>query len=323
MGKESVVLQYRSFRNTDPPGLVEIWNETFTNRGAVRLRHSAPLERFAFAKPYFDPNGLIVALDGDRRVGFAHAGFGPNAQESALATDSGVLCLIGVRPSHRRRGVGTELLNRCESYLRQRGASALWAGPMRPLDPFYFALYGGCDMPGFLESDRDAAPFLQARGYAPTKTCLVYQRRLDRPVNVVDARFGPLRARFDMQVLPRVGAASWWQECVNGPIEFLEFRLVERGTGRAAARADVWEMEGYALGWGLPTIGIRGLQVADDRRRQGLAKFLVTHILRYMQEQYFSLVEIQAMQDADAANSLCKLLGFEQVDVGHLYRRND
>ena len=315
------MLQYRSFRNTDPPGLVEIWNETFIGRGAVRLRHSAPLERFAFAKPYFDPDGLIVALDGETRIGFAHVGFAPNPQESALTMSDGVLCLLGVRPAYRRQGIGSELLSRCESYLKGRGVTTLYAGPQRPFDPFYFGIYGGCDMPGFLESDRDAQPFLEARRYRPVQTCLVYQRRLDRPLNIVDARFGPLRARFDMQVLPRVGAASWWQECVNGPVEFLEFRLVERSSGRAAARADVWEMEGFSWGWGLPTIGIRGLHVPDDMRRQGLAKFLVTHILRYMQEQYFGLAELQAMQDSAPANNLCRLLGFEQVDVGHLYRR--
>src|ERR1700730_4195185 len=113
--KVCLVIHYRSFRNDDPPALVQIWNEAFTGRGAVKLAHSSPLEFHVFAKPYFDPNGLILALDDRVPVGFGHAGFGPNETQSALGTATGVVCMLGVRPSHRRRGIGSELLRRCES----------------------------------------------------------------------------------------------------------------------------------------------------------------------------------------------------------------
>src|SRR5260370_38032320 len=98
-GLEGSALEYRSYRNDDPPSLVEIWNEAFLSRGAVQIRHGSALERFVFAKPYFDPEGLIVAVQDGVRVGFAHAGFGPNNAESAVSTAGGVTCLVGVRPS--------------------------------------------------------------------------------------------------------------------------------------------------------------------------------------------------------------------------------
>src|SRR5947209_785586 len=75
------VIEYRTFHNDDPPGLIEIWNEALVGRGAAQLRNSTAFERHALAKPYFDPAGLIVAVDGNTRVGFAHAGFGPNQRE--------------------------------------------------------------------------------------------------------------------------------------------------------------------------------------------------------------------------------------------------
>jgi len=109
------VVQYRSFHNDDPPGLVEIWNDAFTGRGSVQLRHSAPLERYAFAKPYFDPAGLIVAVDGIKRIGFVHAGFGPNSSDAKLSYTAGVTCLLGVLPAHQRRGVWSQLLARSEA----------------------------------------------------------------------------------------------------------------------------------------------------------------------------------------------------------------
>src|SRR5438270_13867147 len=79
-GKGGDVTLFRSFRNTDPPGLVEVWNDALTGRGTVRLRNSSPLERCTLSKLYFDPEGLIVAIEEgvNRCVGFVHAGFGGN-----------------------------------------------------------------------------------------------------------------------------------------------------------------------------------------------------------------------------------------------------
>src|SRR5262249_46138742 len=151
----------------DLPGLADIWNTSFTQRGAVRMRTSSPLEYYAFAKPYFDPAGLFVAVEDGVRVGFAHAGFGPNPTQTALSTETGVTCAIGVRPSYRRRGVGSQLLRLCEEYLTKRGAKTLSAGMIWPLNPFYYGLYGGSDAPGFLLSDEAAEPFLKRNHYQP------------------------------------------------------------------------------------------------------------------------------------------------------------
>src|SRR5262249_57761740 len=120
---------------TDPPGLVDVWNEAFTGRGAAQLRNASPLERHVFAKPYFDPEGLIVAVDDQVHVGFVHAGFGPNRNETSLNYTSGVICLLGVRPAYRDRGVGSELLDRGVAYLRAKGARTIFAGQLRPLTP--------------------------------------------------------------------------------------------------------------------------------------------------------------------------------------------
>jgi GNAT superfamily N-acetyltransferase len=315
------VIHFRTFRNTDPPGLAEVWNEAFTGRGAVQLRHSSPLERFAYSKPYFDPKGLILAEDDGKCIGFAHAAFGANLAETALSHGVGVTCAIGVRPAYQRKGIGTELLRRSEAYLRERGSELLYAGGMRPLNPMYFGLYGGDDLPGFLESDSAAAPFMKARGYQAEACSLIFQRALDKPVSVVDARFVSLRTKLEMQAVPRGGIDTWWQECTLGPVELIEFRLVETATNHTVAAAAAWEMEGFSWRWGLPAVGVLSLMVEESRRRQGLGKFLVTCILRYLQDQYFGIVEAQAIGDNPAVVSLLGVLGFEQVDRGHVYQR--
>src|SRR5262249_6394685 len=148
-----------------PPGLIDVWNNALTGRSAAPLTSTSLLEHLVLAKPYFDPAGLLVALDGDRMVGFGHAAFGPNENETGVCHAAGVLCMVAVRTSHRRKGVGSELLRRCEAYLQAAGARSLSAGNVFPGNPFYFGLYGGSQSAGFLESDRTAGPFLGRHGY--------------------------------------------------------------------------------------------------------------------------------------------------------------
>jgi ribosomal protein S18 acetylase RimI-like enzyme len=315
------VVYYRHFRNDDPPGLAEVWNDAFTGRGGVRLRHSSPLENYVFAKSYFDRAGLIVAVEEGKHVGFAHAGFGPDQTQIALCKANGVICMIGVRPSHRRRGIGSELLRHCESYLTAGGAHAMYAGPKAPFNPFYFGLYGGSDLPGFLESDTLADPFLRKHGYQPQNTTVVFQRSLVDPLQSADGRFPALRRQFEMRIVPKRGAGTWWQECVQGPVETVEFFLEDKTTTEVVARTAVWEMDGFSWRWNQPAVGIVEIEVRENLRRQGLAKFLLTQLLRYLQEQFFGLAEVQANEQNQPALNLFQSLGFQQVDAGRMYKK--
>jgi ribosomal protein S18 acetylase RimI-like enzyme len=315
------VVYYRHFRNDDPPGLAEVWNEAFTGRGEVRLRHSSPLENYVFAKSYFDRAGLIVAVEDGKHVGFAHAGFGPNETQTALCKANGVLCTIGVRPSHRRRGIGSELLRRCENYLAANGARVFYAGPRAPFNPFYFGLYGGSDLPGFLESDADADPFLRQHGYHAHATTVVFQRSLVEPLQIADGRFPALRRQFEVRIAPKRGTGTWWQESVLGPVETVEFFLEDKTTAEVVARTSVWEMDGFSWLWNQPAVGIVEIEVREALRRQGLAKFLLTQLLRYLQEQFFGLAEVQADEQNQPALNLFQSLDFQLVDAGRLYKK--
>ena len=315
------MVHYRTFRNTDPPHLVEVWNQVFTERGAALLAGTTMLEYHVFAKPYFDREGLIFAFDDARPVGFAHAGFGPNQEHKALSTDTGVTCMVGVIPDYRRQGIGRELLQRSEAYLRGRGARDLFVGPAPQLNPFYLGLYGSSDSAGVLTNDPSADPFLVRHGYRPVETFEVWQRRLDSAFAVNDWRFPGHRRKYDIRIVPRTGALSWWQECVQGPLEVVEFRLEEKLTGKTIAFASAWDMESFSQRWREAAVGIMRIEVQEDSRRQGLAKFLVDLLLRHLQDQCFLRAEVVLSPNDTLATSLFQSLGFQQVDVGHSYRR--
>jgi ribosomal protein S18 acetylase RimI-like enzyme len=315
-------LRYRPFRNTDPPALVQIWNESFTGRGAAFLQGTAPLEHYVLAKPYFDPAGLCVAEDNGRPVGFAHAGFGPDEQGGPrLQLSAGVTCVVAVRPSHRRQGIGTELLRRAEAYLTGKGATTLYFGAMRPLHPFYWGLYGGSELPGVLASDPNAAPFLHACGYVVWDSSIVLQRSLDAGLPLADSRFAILRRQFELEILPRPVSNRWFEECVLSPFEILQFNLTEKATHTVVAQAKVWDMDLFVWRWHQPVAGIIDVEVREESRGQGLGKLLIAQVLHYLQDQFFTLVEVQTMQHNTAARNLYLSLGFQEVDIGHVYRR--
>ncbi|MCZ2340337.1 MAG: GNAT family N-acetyltransferase [Bacteroidales bacterium] len=322
--KGAVVIVYRRFRNTDPPGLLSVWNDTLTGRSAYPLRTPALLERWIFSKPYFEHDALIVAEHSGTHqiVGWALAGFGPNADHTALNRELGVVCCVLVSPLYRRQGVGRELLCRAEEFLTERGAQEVVVGAMTPNNPYLFGLYGGTNSPGILASDTLADPFLRALGYAPAESRLVFQRKLDEPLTLADPRFAAVRRRYTPQHLLREAtASSWWIECVWGTLEPSEVRLVDKQTQAVVARAIVWELDGFSWRWGYPSAGIYDVLVRADIRRQGLAKLMLQDIHHILEEQYFGLAELHAPADEPAAQGMARALGFQQVDTGSVYRR--
>ncbi|MBX7103081.1 MAG: GNAT family N-acetyltransferase [Gemmataceae bacterium] len=265
---------------------------------------------------------MILAFDGETPLGFIHVGFGPNDQQTALDHSTAVICAIAVRPGFRKKGVGTELLNKAEAFARDAGAKVIIGGAARPLNPFYFGVYGGSDAPGFLKSDPTIGSFLEKHGYVERDRYSVLQRRLEVPITVADARFPQLRKRFDVTIQPRTGLGSWWQESVLGPVDPVELRVEDRATRQTAGRALVWEMEGYSYRWNSPAAGILDLNVREDLRRTGLGRFFLAHLLRYLQEQYFGICECQAHSGNAGALRLLQSMGFAPVDVGVTYIKN-
>ncbi|MBM4076486.1 MAG: GNAT family N-acetyltransferase, partial [Planctomycetes bacterium] len=153
------MIVYRKFRNSDPPHLLRLWNECGLGRGAACGVSCTDFDELVIAQPYFDPRGLIVAVENGIPVGFIHAGFSVNESQTGLLKSEGVICALMVHPQYRRQGIGRELLRLAEIYLKSAGSEKIFAGPSERRDPFYCGLYGGSQSAGFLESDRLAAPF--------------------------------------------------------------------------------------------------------------------------------------------------------------------
>jgi ribosomal protein S18 acetylase RimI-like enzyme len=313
------VVEYRTFRNTDTPHLVAVWNETFVNRGAPQLVSNNLLERYVLAKPIFDPAGILIAEVNGECVGWAHAALSLHPFNPQPV---GVVCLLGVRPAHRKQGIGSELLQRSEQHLRERGAMVLQAGGHWPNNPYYMGLYGGSESPGFLCSDTLAEPFFVKKGYRIEQRIRVLQRVLDLPMKTFDPRFLPLRHRYELQFSPPRRLASQWQETVFGYVDPLRFVLLDRQTGAEVARTLVWEMETFSTHWQRPSIGIFDFGVNEEYRGKSVGRYFLALIMKYIQDQFFTLVEIQLDETNAFGLSFLDSLEFEHVDTGQVYLRN-
>jgi ribosomal protein S18 acetylase RimI-like enzyme len=301
----------------------------------------ALLNDFVLSKLYFDRRGLIVATDdeaplrssaspgrpspaldrGPRPIGFVHAAFGPNADGSQLSTERGVICMLLVEPHPRRAEVERELLARAETYLRARGARMLYAGGLRPLDPFYLGLYGGSELPGFLDSGPLIEQVLVAEGYQPVERTLVYQAQLAAIRPVVDRTQLQIRRQMDIQAVFDPPLASWWEACVTSCIDRTRFELHLRQGGPALAAVTYWLMEAFSMSWGAYSVGMLDLEVDPSWRRRGLATFLLSESMRYLYQQGVTLVEAHTPAGDEPAVNLLRKLGYVQVDSGTMFAK--
>src|SRR4029077_1169297 len=131
-------------------------------------------------------------------------------------------------------------------------------------NPYLFGLYGGSNSPGHPVRPPVAEPLLRSPGYTQSGSALVFQRKRDTPLAVADTRFALLRRRYEVQVLRAASIGSWWQDCQWGMLEPVELGAVDKLPNLPAARAVVWELEGFSWKWNYPSAGILDIQVRPD-----------------------------------------------------------
>lgn len=317
------MIEYRSFRNTDPPRLVTLWNECPLGRGVASGISTESFESLTLSQPYFDPEGLILAFDGEELAGFVHAGFAANADESNIDRGRGVICAIIVHPAYRRRGIGRELVARAENYLRDAGSDEILAGPAEGHDPFYVGIYGGSQPSGFLESDPDAAPFFGAVGYEPYQRHFVYQCELDKQKAPMSFRLVAIRRKMEVAAAHQPPGATWWWFTRFGRLESLRFVLRPKEGGPYVAAMTIIGLDLYLTAWQERVVGLAELDVLETEHRKGYGQTLVLDVCKRLRDELVTRAEAHAPESNAAVIRLLETCGFTRVDTGIVYRRKD
>jgi len=318
------MLSYRTFCNTDPPVVTELWRSRAGQRGLLVPVSPDLFEQLVFAKLYFDYDGLIIARDddrplGDRPVGFIHAGFSSNEAGDGIYAELGVICLVLVRPDCNEAEVAAGLLERAEAYLCRRGARMLYGGAVHPLNPFYLGLYGGSELPGVLDSDRLALELFASHGYRQVDQTLVYHRQLSDFVSPIDRRQMQIRRQMIVEMTESPLTQNWWEACTIGEFDLIRFELMPRNGGTVMASATFRTMEPAGSSAFSRATGLIDLSVDESVRRRGMAIFLMSEAFRQFARQGIEIVEAQCGKSNEAAAGLYRKLGLQPVGLGSVF----
>jgi ribosomal protein S18 acetylase RimI-like enzyme len=280
------------------------------------------LEQLIFSKPYFDPAGLIVAVQENEVVGFAHAGFGANEDETQITRETGTTHQLLLRADYRQDGLADELLVRAESYLRDRGAKVVYAGGIRPMNAFYLGLYGGSELPGVLLTDPILGATCMRGGYREIDRVHILQLDLAcfRPPITREQR--QLRRDAVCHETYDPPVRSWWEAVTIGDYERLRLSLTSASNSQPLATVDFWDIEPLSTSWGVATAGMLDLRVESECRRKGLATYLLSEAFGRLRARGIVCVEAQTMQHNQPALALYAKLGFKKVDEGVVYRKD-
>ncbi len=311
---------YRSFRNDDPPRLADVWRTAELGPCGFQPMTSAWLEACVFSKPYFDRDGLQVAVDGDRVVGFAHAAFGPNAEHSAIDFAVGTTILVVVVPHERHDAIADGLLARCEDYLRRRGAQTIMGGGTPQLGGLYLGLYGGSDLPGILDSTPTMQAVFRRAGYLEAERIAVMRRPLAGFRPPMSRQQMALRRATTLRVIDEPARRTWWEAATTTGIAMRRYELRDEGE-MLLGSGTFWDMQPLATAWGVHATGLMRVEVDRGQQRQGYARYLLAEALHDLAQEGVALAETHVSEAHEAAIKLFFKLGFEATGHGTVFRR--
>jgi len=281
---------------------------------------TAELEAGVFSKPYFDRRGLIVATENDNIVGFAHAGFGPTADQKGIDTRVGSTLLAVVPPHSSEQEISDQLLVRCERYLRECGATCLLGGGSDVYRGFYLGLYGGSDLPGILDSSSMMQQMFERAGYRQQQRITVHRRPLEGfrvPVNRLHIA---IRRRTVMHVIDEPERRTWWEAATTTGVALRRYELRNK-TDDVLGSATFWDMQPLSQGWGVVAAGLLHVDIEGPRRRQGLAQYLIAEAMHDLSQEGVALIEAHTTDANVPASKLFEKLDFSQSGQGILFEK--
>ena len=318
------MLSIRSFRNSDPPTLVEIWRQFYSKEPQkVAPIPLSVLVDNVLNMPFFESDGLFLAFDNDLPVGFAHASFGPNGDQSDLNPETGVVHLIMTVPSYPDPvELCRRLLEQCEEYLKNKGAKVIFGGPPRSSVSFYTGLYGGSEPIGVYESDASITAY-QDFGYSVQYNTLRFTRDLRNfqipftPKSVVWNR------KLTINYSDKPPIENWFQACTAIRSNWFNATATLGPQGQKLAEAHIRITQADRSGCDVlipPTAALVHIRVADDFLRQGIGTFLLGGAIRRLTLEFHpSRIETIVMQEEDHFVKFFRKLDWKEGDQGKVF----
>jgi GNAT superfamily N-acetyltransferase len=134
-------MEIRTYRKGDQEAIVELWNRRVAGCFATPPLTAGQFVADVVSKVYFEPEGLVLAFEGQRLRAFVHAGF---KSSDYIRPDhrAGTISMVAVDDGAMKAGLAC--LKTAVRYLFAKGARLVEAFTIDfPKTPFYNGLYGG------------------------------------------------------------------------------------------------------------------------------------------------------------------------------------
>ncbi len=316
------MVQYRTFLNSDPPSILKLWHASQLGPGAAEGFPCGVLDMLIFSQPYFDFAGFFVAEKDGQVVGFSHAGFSANDERNKIDRRHGTIAAIVVHPEYRRQGIGTHLLQLAEEYLAKAGSQSIVAGAGLGNNGFYNGIYGGLTAAGFVSDSFAWDDFWNPQGYAAAQATQVLHRDLNIGRDPVSARLMRHRRSMNLVVTDRIKNMSWWWHTRFCYMDTIRFELQQRTDDSVAASAHITGLDIYIPKWGIRSVGLHNILVAEGERRQGYGLSLVVEICKRLREQSVNVIEAQVDEHDEDALKLFEAAQFDKVQRLVTFRKD-
>jgi predicted N-acetyltransferase YhbS len=159
-----LALEYSHPQRDDAPEIIALWNAAF---GADFPLTQRLLLQTLDGDPFYESEGCFVARENERIIGWVLSksmqSAGPELGRFQKRGGIGALC---VHPERQNQGIGGELLNRAENFLRKNNS------------PVTLLYYPHHLLPGIPAQNQNAREFFSHREYSGWRECVDLRRDL-------------------------------------------------------------------------------------------------------------------------------------------------
>ncbi len=306
------MVEIRTYRAEDLPGLVGAWNESFSGMPNFVRIEEADLQWRAFAQPSFDPRDVVVCLRDGRVLGFVHFALRTDlwrhAGERRAKREEGHIYVL-VAPESEQTII-SDLLGAAEEHLAHRGARRVLLGTswIYGAQPYYNGIVGGYEIPGLSSTREDIISIATDNGYAPVAEYGTPELDLSR--RAMPEEMDRLRLELGSR------AREWKLELTSLPVESLFFpprvSVELRRAGQVVATTAYGAWPEYARHYGRQLHGLTSVYVAPGWRGKGLGKLIVVEAVAAALRDGAEGVHLHVWRgNTPAWNLYHRALGFE------------
>jgi len=298
--------------------LVDLWNRLPNVSGLVEQIDYTTLERHVFAKPYFDHDGLSIAQENGKVIGFAHAGFSPQESLAELDYQTGVVSQLRLDASVTDGSVANTLLTMSVDYCKSKGAKTVHAGAFFPHSPFYLGLYGGSRLPGVIEQDTQCLAAFKEFGFVEHDQIIILELQLAELKSIMGRQQMSVRRNFLINATSDPLEQSWWESCTLGVAGRERFTVINKRSKEVSGAVSYWDMQPLSSSFCGKARGLYNLSIEENLRRGGIATYLVGESLKHLAKSDVKMVEAQTRSSDAASVALFEKLGFKKTSSGSL-----